>query len=64
MILNFGHTFGHAIENAAGYGRWLHGEAVAVGMLMACDLSARLGYLDEAVTVRVRKLLLERWGCP
>ncbi len=57
MILNFGHTFGHAIENAAGYGRWLHGEAVAVGMLMACDLSARLGHLEDSVVTRVQELL-------
>ncbi len=42
-ILNFGHTFGHAIESGLGYGQWLHGEAVACGMVMAADLSARLG---------------------
>ena len=63
MILNFGHTFGHAIENAAGYGRWLHGEAVAVGMLMACDLSVRLGQLDKSVLERIRRLL-EALGLP
>ncbi len=45
--LNLGHTFGHAIETHAGYGRWLHGEAVGTGMLMAGDLSARLGWIDE-----------------
>ncbi len=44
-ILNLGHTFGHAIETAMGYGTWLHGEAVAAGMVMAADMSARLGWL-------------------
>ena len=47
-ILNLGHTFGHAIETAQGYGVWLHGEAVAVGMIMAADLSARLGWISAA----------------
>ncbi len=45
--LNLGHTFGHAIEAHQGYGKWLHGEAVGAGMMMAADLSKRLGYLDE-----------------
>ena len=40
-LLNLGHTFGHAIETGLGYGKWLHGEAVAAGMVMAADLSAR-----------------------
>ncbi|MGI9246221.1 MAG: 3-dehydroquinate synthase [Steroidobacteraceae bacterium] len=57
-LLNLGHTFGHAIENAAGYGEWLHGEAVAVGMLLAADLSQRLGWLSAAEVDRVRDLLL------
>jgi 3-dehydroquinate synthase len=57
-ILNLGHTFGHAIETAQGYGEWLHGEAVAVGMLMAADFSARLGYLSAANVVQLRDLLL------
>jgi len=52
-ILNFGHTFGHAIEAGLGYGEWLHGEAVGCGMVMAADLSVRLGYLDDAVRKRL-----------
>jgi 3-dehydroquinate synthase len=46
-LLNLGHTFGHAIETGMGYGNWLHGEAVAVGMCMAADLSQRLGWISE-----------------
>lgn len=57
--LNLGHTFGHAIEAAMGYGSWLHGEAVAAGMVMACEMSARLGWIDDTVTRRVEKLLSE-----
>ena len=53
-ILNFGHTFGHAIENGLGYGEWLHGEAVGCGMVMAADLSLRLGYIDAAARERLR----------
>ncbi len=56
-LLNLGHTFGHAIETGVGYGEWLHGEAVAAGMIMAADLSARIGWLDQAQVDRVRQLL-------
>ena len=52
-ILNFGHTFGHAIEAGLGYGEWLHGEAVGCGMAMAADLSVRLGHLDDAARERL-----------
>ncbi|HKW37280.1 MAG TPA: 3-dehydroquinate synthase [Burkholderiales bacterium] len=62
-VLNFGHTFGHAIEAGLGYGAWLHGEAVAAGMAMAADLSRQLGYLSEADTGRIRSLL-QRAGLP
>ncbi|MDQ2694548.1 MAG: 3-dehydroquinate synthase, partial [Pseudomonadota bacterium] len=62
-LLNLGHTFGHAIETATGYSRVLHGEAVAIGMVMAADLSARLGWLDAARVARV-VALLERAGLP
>lgn len=62
-LLNLGHTFGHAIETATGYQTWLHGEAVAVGMLMAARMSARLGWLDENVESRLAALL-ETWGLP
>lgn len=56
-ILNLGHTFGHAMETALGYGDWLHGEAVAAGMVMALDLSARLGWIDGQEVERLRRLL-------
>ena len=57
-ILNLGHTFGHAIETGMGYGQWLHGEAVATGMLMAADLSWRMGWISRDDVQRVRSILL------
>ncbi|MBS1270022.1 MAG: 3-dehydroquinate synthase [Gammaproteobacteria bacterium] len=62
-LLNLGHTFGHAIEAATQYKSWLHGEAVAVGMLMAADLSRRLGDLQERDVERIKDLL-QRTGLP
>ena len=62
-LLNLGHTFGHAIETGTGYGNWLHGEAVGVGMCMAADLSARLGWLGPADLRRTRDLIA-RAGLP
>ena len=62
-ILNFGHTFGHAIEAGMGYGQWLHGEAVAAGMVMAATLSQRLGLVDGAFVQRLTALIA-RLGLP
>ncbi len=62
-ILNFGHTFGHAIEAGMGYGAWLHGEAVGCGMVMAATLSERLGLIDHALVQRL-KALIARAGLP
>lgn len=62
-LLNFGHTFGHAIETGLGYGEWLHGEAVAAGMVMAADVSVARGELPPAARDRLRELL-ERAGLP
>jgi len=55
--LNLGHTFGHAIEAGTGYGKWLHGEAVGTGMLMAGDLSQRMGYLTEQDVHRIDNII-------
>ena len=62
-LLNLGHTFGHAIEAEMGYGNWLHGEAVAAGMVMAARTSERLGQFKPEETARIIALL-ERAGLP
>lgn len=62
-LLNFGHTFGHAIESGLGYGEWLHGEAVGAGMVMAADLSCRLNMCSGEDALRL-KSLIEKVGLP
>jgi 3-dehydroquinate synthase len=62
-VLNYGHTFAHAFETVAGYGAWLHGEAVAAGMVCASRLAERRALIDTATTERQRRLL-ERFGLP
>lgn len=62
-LLNFGHTFGHAVESATGYTRWLHGEAVGAGMLMAATMSCEIGLLNAGQVQRLGALL-ERAGLP
>jgi 3-dehydroquinate synthase len=62
-LLNFGHTFAHAIETGVGYGEWLHGEAVAAGMVTAAKLSARIGWIEDDVVARL-VALLENAGLP
>jgi 3-dehydroquinate synthetase len=62
-VLNYGHTFAHAIETVTGYGRFLHGEAVAIGMIAASRLAELLGRVEAAFTLRQRDLLL-RLGLP
>jgi 3-dehydroquinate synthase len=56
-LLNFGHTFAHAIETLSGYGQWLHGEAVAAGMVMAADFSVTIGLLDPVAAGRLREII-------
>ncbi|MEM7294137.1 MAG: 3-dehydroquinate synthase [Pseudomonadota bacterium] len=56
-LLNLGHTFGHAIETATGYGEWLHGAAVAAGMCMAARLSQHIGWIEEEQVTRIRTIL-------
>jgi 3-dehydroquinate synthase len=56
-LLNLGHTFGHAIESYLGYGEWLHGEAVATGMVMAADLSMRMGWISQADLERTKNII-------
>lgn len=63
-LLNLGHTFGHAIETASGYGRYLHGETVAMGMVMAADLSRRLDWLSHQDAARIRQVLEQDFGMP
>jgi 3-dehydroquinate synthase len=62
-VLNFGHTFGHAIEAGLGFGRWLHGEAVGCGMVLASDLSAELGLVPLVFARRLERIV-ERAGLP
>lgn len=62
-LLNYGHTLAHAVETVAGYGAWLHGEAVAVGMVVAARLGQRIGVTPEAVVAR-QETLLARCGLP
>ena len=63
ILLNYGHTIGHALEAATGYGQYLHGEGVSVGMMGAARISQRLGMIDEDVVGRQRRLL-ERFDLP
>ena len=63
ILLNYGHTIGHALEAAAGYGRYLHGEAVSIGMVGAAHISSRMGLLPEEMEIRQKKLL-ERFDLP
>ena len=62
-VLNYGHTFGHVIENLTNYKTYLHGEAVAIGMVMANELSKKLGYLSEEESKEIKKLL-EKYNLP
>lgn len=62
-ILNFGHTFGHALENLSGYGTLLHGEAVSIGMVQAADLAVRTGQMEARAARRLKRLLAD-YGLP
>ena len=62
-LLNLGHTFGHAIESATNYSSWLHGEAVGAGMLLAAEMSQRLGWVSAAEVERVERIL-RKFGLP
>ena len=62
-VLNFGHTVGHALEAVTGYSRFLHGEAVAIGMAKAAQISAQLGFCDRAIVARIGSLI-KRTGLP
>lgn len=62
-LLNLGHTFGHAIETGMGYGEWLHGEAIAAGMMMAAELSSILGWIGSSEIARIERLFV-RAGLP
>jgi 3-dehydroquinate synthase len=62
-LLNFGHTFAHAIEAGVGYGQWLHGHAVACGMALAAELSQTLGWLGAQEVSRIKNIVLAM-GCP
>lgn len=62
-LLNLGHTFGHAIETGMGYGQWLHGEAIAIGALMAAELSCTMGWIEPADVARIERLFV-RAGLP
>lgn len=63
-LLNLGHTFGHAIETATGYGTWLHGETVAMGCVMAADLSWRLGWIGQDTALHIRAVFEQKYGMP
>ncbi|MCG8415817.1 MAG: 3-dehydroquinate synthase [Pseudomonadales bacterium] len=63
-LLNLGHTFGHAIETAAGYGTLLHGETVAMGMVMAADLSCRLAWIEPSTAQHIRQVIETKFGMP
>jgi 3-dehydroquinate synthase len=58
-ILNFGHTFGHAIETISGYEKYIHGEGIAIGMLMACRLGVKLGMIESSIEERLKQLFIK-----